>query len=83
MGQKRIAGRSAQIQEKGTVRAEDSQDFTSPVCAPEEEGFTGGSVVIAAIFDSQVVRRGGDDQIDALLFKFGHAAEAIAMVELE
>ena len=83
MGQKRIAGRSAQIQEKGTVRAEDSQDFAGPVCAPEEKVFTRGSIVVAAIVDPQVVRRRGDDQIDALILKFGHAAEAIVMVELE
>ena len=83
MGQERVTGRSAQVQKEGAVRPENSQDFAGPVFAPEEKGFTWGSIVVAAIVDPQVVRRRGDNQIDALILQFGHAAEAIAMVELE
>ena len=83
MGQKGVAGSSPQVEEEGTVRAEDSQDFACPFCAPKEKGLAWGGVVVATIVDSQVVRRGSDDQVHTLILKLGHAAEAIAMMELE
>ncbi len=83
MRQKRVAGRAPQVQEEGPVRPKYSQDFAGPFCAPEEEGLARRGIVVAAIVDSQVVRRGSDDQVHAFIFEFGHAAKAIAKVELE
>ena len=83
MGEKRVAGSPSQIEEEGTVRAEDAKDFACPFCPPKEKGLAWGGIVVATIVDSQVVRWGSDDQVHTFIFKLGHAAEAIAMVELE
>ena len=83
MRQKGIAGSPPQVQEEGAIGTENSQDFGGPFRAPEEKGLTWGGVVVAAVVDPQVVRRGSDDHVHTLIFEFGHATEAIAMVELE
>jgi len=83
VGEEGIGRGGTEIKKKGGVIGHEAMDFAGPVLAPGDEGLAILGVFVGAVIDTNIVWRGGDDEVDGVCRHLLHAFEAIGVVEID
>lgn len=83
MREEGVGGRGTEIEEKGGPVRHHAVDFGGPFLTPLDEGCAIGSVIVSAVFDADVVGRGGYHEVDGGGGHGLHSGEAVLVVKVD